>query len=93
MKNTKTCAVVNCKNRYYDEVINTYCTIIGVSNVRCIRSSLFYNMSVRHERHKCDTNDTSTTRVRHECDTSVICVRHERHKGDTSATLTIQVRH
>ena len=90
MKNNKTCAVVNCKNRYYDEVINTYCTIIGVSNVRCIRSSLFYNMSARHERHKFDTNDTSTTRVWHQCDmceTQTTQGRHECCTNDTGATL------
>ena len=28
-------------------------------------SSLFYNTSARHERHKCTTNVTSATRVRH----------------------------
>ena len=41
-------------------------------------SSLIYNTSARHERHECDTSDTSktgATRVRHEC-----------HTNDTSAT-------
>ena len=58
-------------------------------------SSLFYNMSARHERHECDTNDTSATRVRHEqneYDTSETRVLHQRHECDTSAKKTIRVR-
>ena len=57
------------------------------------RPSLYYNTSVRHERQKCDTNDTSATRVRHErheYNTSATRVRHERHEcytNDTGATL------
>ena len=35
-------------------------------------SSLIYKTRARHERHKCDTSDTSATRVRHERQ-----VRHE----------------
>ena len=30
------------------------------------RSSLFYNMSAKHKRHECYTNDTNVTRVQHE---------------------------
>ena len=36
-------------------------------------SSQFYNASARHERHECNTGDTSVT-----------LVTHERHDGDTS---------
>ena len=39
-------------------------------------------MSARHERHKCNTSDRSTTRVPRKCDTT-----------DTSATQKTQVRH
>ena len=57
------------------------------------RSSLFCNLSVRHERHECGTNDTSATWVRHaqyECKTTATRVLHE---CDTSATRTKRVRH
>ena len=54
-------------------------------------SSLFYNTSARHERHECDTNDTSATRVRlqrHKCETTtrVLHKPHECYTNDTSAT-------
>ena len=68
-------------------------------NVLCLiylRSSLIYNTSARHERHKCDTSDTNATRKgheQHECDTSATRVLHERHECDTSATRTTRVRH
>ena len=58
--------------------------------------SLFYNMSARHERHDCDTSDTSATQVcneRHDCDTSETRVTRVRCKCDTSATRTTRVRH
>ena len=58
-----------------------------------IRFSLLYNTSARHERHECDTNYTSATRVRHEryeCDTSVTRVLLKRHECDTIAT---QINH
>ena len=48
-------------------------------------------MSARHERHECDTSDTSETRaaqVRHKCDTNdtlTTRVRHECYTNDTSA--------
>ena len=51
-----------------------------------------YNKSARHERHECDTSDTSVTQVRHKrpkCNTSATRttrVRHECYTNDTSAT-------
>ena len=50
------------------------------------RSSLYYNTSARHERHECDTNDTSATRVTHDWNTSATRVTHECNTSDTSAT-------
>ena len=55
-------------------------------------SSLLYNTSARHERHECDTNDTSatkTTQVQHELDTSDTSATqlwHECYTNDTSGT-------
>ena len=57
--------------------------------VKLIQSNL---SDVRHERHECNSNDTSATRVkkeRHECDTSATRttrVRHECYTIDTSVT-------
>ena len=54
------------------------------------RSSLFYNTSVRHERHECDASNTSTSLVRHKqyerdtSDTSATRVLHEQHQSGTS---------
>ena len=45
-------------------------------------SSLIYNTSARHKRHKCDTSVTLATRV-----------RHEQHKCNASATRTKRVGH
>ena len=45
-------------------------------------SSLFYNTSATNERHECDTNNTSATRLKHEW-----------HECDTSATRTTRTRH
>ena len=50
---------------------------------------LFYNMSTRQERHQCNMNDTSATRVRQEGDTSDTSATHvqlECYTNDTSAT-------
>ena len=33
-------------------------------------SSLFYNTTIRHDRHECNTSSTGATRVRHECYTN-----------------------
>ena len=55
-----------------------------------IRSSLFYNMSVRHERHECDTSETRATRVRHECytnDTSATRVKNFDFDNNTSENI------
>ena len=55
-------------------------------------SSLIYNTSARHERHECNTSDTSETRamrVQHKCNTSATRatrVWHECYTNDTSAT-------
>ena len=49
-----------------------------------------YNMSARHERHKCDTNDTSATQVRRECytnDTSVARVKNVDFDNDSSENI------
>ena len=48
-------------------------------SITCFKwSSLIYNTSARHERHKCNTSATLATRV-----------RHERHACNTSATQVI----
>ena len=55
-----------------------------------IRSSLFYNTSVRHERHECDTSETRATRVRHECymnDTSATRVKNFDFDNNTSENI------
>ena len=63
-------------------------------------SSLFYNTSVRDERHECNTNNTSATQVQHKwhqcnrsatrmlhkCDMSATRVRREYYTNETSAT-------
>ena len=56
------------------------------------RSSLFYKMRARNERHKCDTNDTSATQVPDTSDMSVTRVLHERHECDTSGKRTTTKR-
>ena len=59
------------------------------------QSSLFYNMSDRHEQQKCDTKNTSatrTTRVRYECytnDTSATWVRNFGFDNDTSENIIL----
>ena len=53
-------------------------------------SSLFYNTSARHKRHKSNTRATWTTRVlhkRHECDTSVTRVKNFDFDDDTSHNI------
>ena len=74
-------------------VVNQTCTESNVQKYYVIDcwygSSLFYNMSVRHEQHECDTSDMNTTRVqheRHECSTSETLVQRECHTSDTTAT-------
>ena len=57
-------------------------------------SSLIYNMSARHEWHKCDSSNTSATGVRHgqhECDTSAARVLHKRHEYDMSEKFFILI--
>ena len=51
-------------------------------------SSLFYNTSARHERHKRDTNDL----VRHECDTIATKMTQVRHKCYTNVTIATRVK-
>ena len=73
--------------------------LLSLAPTLLARSSLFYNTSARHERHECNTNDTSatrTTRVQHECgrsDTSATRVRQERHECNTSATRVLHQQH
>ena len=49
---------------------------------------------MRHEKPKCSTSETRSTRVRDECytnDTSVTWVLHKRHECDTSEKLLILI--
>ena len=62
---------------YYVTVSRNVCSNF-ISGNRRFQSSLFYNTSSRYERHECDTNDTSETRVTR--------VRHKCYTNDTSAT-------
>ena len=59
-------------------------------------SGLFYNTSARHQRHKYNTNNTSSTCMRQEqrdCETSETRALHERHKCDSSAARTTRVQY
>ena len=55
----------------------------------CSGSSLIYNTSDRHERHKCNTSATLATRVQHEFGTSHNSATQVQHE----CTLTTRVRH
>ena len=60
------------------------------------RSSLVYNTSPKHERHKCNTKDTNPTRVqheRHECNTSETQAKRVLNKCNKSATRVLHERH
>ena len=60
------------------------------SFVNCEGSSLIYNTSARHERHECDTSDTSVTQVRYECytnDTSATRVKNFDFDNDTGKNI------
>ena len=59
------------------DAFTRYKTIFDIQ-IRYKIFSLFYNTSVRHEQHKCDTRGTCATRVRHDW--------HECYTNDTSVT-------
>ena len=64
-----------------------------------MRSSLFYNISARHEQKECDTSDTiviQTTQVQHECnasETGTSRVQYECYTNDKSATQVLHKQH
>ena len=87
---------MRCRLKFFHEKFKTPNSKAVFLTLRTVAtSSLFYNMSARHEWHKCDTSNTSETELlneRHECDTSATRKTHVRHEWKILILITTRMR-